>query len=110
MMRHPLALFAGLLVVAGLESWAFGVSDDPDPATVRFARGIDPVQSRIGTVRQRPRRASAAERLDETRRLHRRHERRVVLRTHRDIDHRLRFRRRQRHRERDCIKRNHKFE
>lgn len=36
MMRHPLALFAGLLVVAGLESWAFGVSDDPDPATVRF--------------------------------------------------------------------------
>ena len=36
MMRHPLALLAGLIVVAGLEWWAFAASAEPDPATVRF--------------------------------------------------------------------------
>lgn len=35
-MRHPFALLAALVMVAGLEGWAFAVSDEPDPATVRF--------------------------------------------------------------------------
>lgn len=36
MMRHPIALLAGLVMVAGLEAWAFAATDEPDPATVRF--------------------------------------------------------------------------
>lgn len=35
-MRHPLAMLAALVVVAGLEWWIFAATAESDPAAVRF--------------------------------------------------------------------------